>query len=304
MSPALLMALSGVFFAVALGAGSAASWWLVRSTPEQKRLRQLASGQAGGAGAARQSLTEAPDPALARLTRLVPRSTQEMSRLQRHLARAGYPRFEAAVYYSLAELVLPIVCGGAVLMLVGMSTGWPLVLLAAIVGYFLPRLYVNRKVALRRKAIRNGLPDALDLLTVCVEAGSGLDQSIAKATEELHLAHPLLAEELRLVATESRAGKPRVEALRNLAQRTGVDEIRELVSMLTQTDRFGTSVAEALRTHADVSRTKRRQRAEERAAKVSVKLVFPLALCLSPALYVVCFGPVGIAIYRNLLEGR
>jgi tight adherence protein C len=141
------------------------------------------------------------------------------------------------------------------------------------------------------------------MLTVCVEAGSGLDQAISKASDELEIAHPALARELKLVTTEIRAGKPRLDAFKNFAQRTGVDDVRSLVSMLAQTDRFGTSIGLALRTHAETSRTKRRQRAEERAGKVGVKLVFPLALCLFPALYIVCFGPAAIRIYRVLLGG-
>jgi tight adherence protein C len=167
-----------------------------------------------------------------------------------------------------------------------------------------PSFYVGHKTNLRKKLIRNGLPDALDLLTVCVEAGSGLDQAIVKASHELQVSHPILAEELRLVTTEVRAGKPRLEAFRNLAQRTGVDDVRSLVSMLTQTDRFGTSIGDALRVHSETSRTKRRQEAEERANKVGVKLVFPLALCLFPALYVVCFGPVVVKIYHAFFEGQ
>ena len=151
------------------------------------------------------------------------------------------------------------------------------------------------------KTIENGLPDVLDLLIVCIEAGSGLDQSLVKASDELEVAHPALAKELRLITTEIRAGKPRVEAFRNFASRTQVDDVRSLVTMLAQTDRFGTSVAQALRTHADVSRTKRRQRAEERAAKIGAKLVFPLALCIFPAVYAVCLGPVVVIIYRGLL---
>jgi tight adherence protein C len=302
MPPALVIALSGVFVMVAVATGSAASWWLARNTPEHRRLRRLAPGPTSAASG-RQSLTETPDPKLARLTRLLPKSPKEMSRVQRRLARAGYSGLAPTVYYSLAELLLPIVCGAAVLVWIGPSFGWPVALVVAAVVYFVPRLYVDRKIARRRKAIQNGLADALDLLTVCVEAGGGLDQAIARATEDLHLAHPELAEELRLVTTEVRAGKPRVEALKNLAARTGLEEVRGLVAMLIQTDRFGTSIAEALATHAAVSRTKRRQRAEERAAKVSVKLVFPLALCLFPALYVVCFGSAVVAIYRAFFAG-
>ena len=164
-------------------------------------------------------------------------------------------------------------------------------------------LYVSRKTKERQKLIRNGLPDALDLITVCVEAGSGLDQALQKASSELGITHPELAEELRLITIESRAGKPRLEAFKNFAKRTGVEEVRSLVSMLTQTDRFGTSIAQALRVHSETARTKRRQLAEERAGKVGVKLVFPLALCLFPALYVVCFGPVVVEIYHAFFEG-
>ena len=226
-----------------------------------------------------------------------------MSRLQRRLTRAGYPRFTAVVVYGLAEIVLPVLLGGLTLAILGVRVGLVPALCAGALGFALPGLYVGRKRALRQKAIQNGLPDALDLLTVCVEAGSGLDQAIAKANEELRLAHPELSDELRLITTEIRAGKPRLEAFKNFAQRTGVDDVRSLVAMLTQTDRFGTSVGQALRVHADSSRTKRRQRAEERAAKVGVKLVFPLALCLFPALYVVCFGPSFVRIYRAFFAG-
>ena len=163
--------------------------------------------------------------------------------------------------------------------------------LVAVVGYLLPGLYLDYKIASGGRQIRNGLPDVLDLLIVCLEAGSSLDQAIVKATDELAIAYPALAEELRVVTTETRAGKPRLEAFKNLAQRTKVEDVRALVAMLVQTDRFGTSVAQALRTMASDMRTKRRQAAEERAAKVGVKLVFPLVFCLFPALYVVMLGP-------------
>jgi tight adherence protein C len=162
----------------------------------------------------------------------------------------------------------------------------------------LPGVWLSREVTKRKKSIANGLPDALDLLIVCVEAGLGLDQAIVKASEELAVSHPALAEELVILTTEVRAGKPRMEAFKNLADRTKVDEVRQLVSMLVQTDRFGTSVAQALRTQAEVSRTKRRQNAEERAAKIGVKLVFPLVFFLFPAMYVVTLGPALIKFAR------
>jgi tight adherence protein C len=188
-----------------------------------------------------------------------------------------------------------------VLALLGVRAGWILALIAAVMGYLTPGLWLQRRITLRRKAIQNGLPDALDLFIVCMEAGSSLDQAITKASDELGITHPALTQELQFVTTEIRAGKPRLEAFKNLAKRTGVDDVRSLVAMLVQTDRFGTSVAQALRTHAANARVKRRQLAEERAGKIGVKLVFPLVLCLFPAVYVVCIGPVIIAIYRAIM---
>jgi len=299
MPTELVIAIAAVFAAVALAVASTTAWWLNRRTVEQKRLRRLSPST--GVVLESQGLAERPDPILARLSRMVPKSPKDMSRLQRRLARAGYPQFKSTVCFALAELLLPVVFAAATVLVIGLSDGWPFALFAAALGYVVPGFYIGRKTTLRQKAIQNGLPDALDLLTLCVEAGGGLDQSIVKTTEELKLAHPALAEELGYVTTEMRAGKPRIEAFRNLAQRTGVDDLRTLVTMLTQTDRFGTSIGQALRTHAETSRTKRRQRAEERAAKVGVKLVFPLALCLFPALYVVCFGPVMVRIYRTFV---
>jgi tight adherence protein C len=178
------------------------------------------------------------------------------------------------------------------------ADAWPLAMVFAPIGYLLPSLWLGRETRRRAKAITNGLPDVLDLMIVCIEAGSALDQSVAKAAEELEMTHPALAEELKFITTEIRAGKPRMEAFQNFATRTKVEDVRSLVTMLIQTDRFGTSVATALRIHSDTSRTKRRQRAEERAAKVGVKLVFPLVFCVFPAVYMVCIGPAGIAIYR------
>jgi tight adherence protein C len=298
---ALTLATSGVFVAVALVVGATLSWWLARTSFEQKRLARMA--EAGGAGLVVENrpLTDGPDPALARLSRLLPRSPKDMSRLQRRLARAGFIQRGAAFYFACLELLLPVVFAGAVLLLGRGGVSWLVALFAAVVGYALPGFYVDGKRRQRQKAIQNGLPDALDLLTVCVEAGSGLDQAISKASDELEIAHPELAHELKLVTTEVRAGKPRLDAFKNFAQRTGVEDVRSLVAMLTQTDRFGTSISQALRTHSETSRTKRRQRAEERAGKVGVKLVFPLALCLFPALYIVCFGPAAIRIYRAFL---
>jgi tight adherence protein C len=302
MTPQLFVTVVAVFVAIASMVSGVAWWWFESTTPEQRRLRTIVR-MATGVAKDRPLVVKNVDPMLSRLTRLIPRSPKDMSRLQRRLARAGYPHFRSVVIYAMAEMLLPILLGVAVLSGLGMRTGLIPALAAAGVGFAIPALYVGHKRALRQKAIQNGLPDALDLLTVSVEAGSGLDQAIARANEDLRIAHPVLADELRLITSEIRAGKPRLEAFKNFAQRTGVDDVRSLVSMLTQTDRFGTSIAQALRVHAETSRTKRRQRAEERAGKVGVKLVFPLALCLFPALYVVCFGPTVVQIYRAFFTG-
>jgi tight adherence protein C len=233
---------------------------------------------------------------------MLPRSAKEMSRLRFRLGRAGFRHPGAAVLYTLLELVGPVVMGAVPLFFLHGTTAWAAAGAAALVTFFLPGLLVERRLASRRREIENGLPDALDLIVVCIEAGSGLDQAIVKASDELTIAYPRLADELRIVITEIRAGKSRIEAFKNLAQRTKIDDVRSLVAMLIQTDRFGTSIGQALRTHADVSRTKRRQRAEERAQKIGVKLVFPLVFFFFPALYVVILGPAVIQFMRSFLN--
>ena len=170
----------------------------------------------------------------------------------------------------------------------------PLALGAAALGYLLPAMVLGRMAKRRQHRIRLSLPDALDLLVVSVEAGLGLDQAIQRVGDELAFAHPELSDELRLVNLELRAGKARSEALHNLAERTGVDDLSSLVAMLVQTDKFGTSVAQSLRVHSETLRTKRRQRAEEAAAKTGVKMVFPLVFCIFPAIWVVTIGPAAI----------
>jgi len=301
MTIGLLLAAAAVFVAVFIGVSAAASWMLARNAPERRRIRAL-TGPASSGVLIESSLTAQPDPALARLSRWLPKNPKELSQLQRRLTRAGYRRPGAAVYFMLAQVSAALACFAAVVLIVGFNTGMVAGLMLAVIGYVAPTLWLRRATTLRQKAIRNGLPDGLDLMTVCIEAGSGLDQAIARASGELGLSHPVLADELQLITTEVRAGKPRLEAFKNFASRTGVSDVQSLVSMLVQTDRFGTSVAEALRVHADTSRTKRRQAAEERAGKVGVKLVFPLVLCLFPALYVVCFGPVVIEIFHAFFE--
>jgi tight adherence protein C len=289
--PQLTVALIVVFASLALLAGSAASALLARNSVGRRRLLATDGPTATGVFADGPRLADAPTARQQKVIAFIPKSPKEMSRLQRRLAGAGLHGFTPVVVYLVGQLVAAALGFAAVFILAGLRTGWLFGLAGAVVGYLIPGYIVARRVRLRRKQIQNGLPDALDLLIVSLEAGLALDQAILKCAEELNIAYPALSHELQMVNTETRAGKPRIEALKNFAKRTHVDDVRALVAMLAQTDRFGTSVAQALRTHAEESRVKRRQRAEEAAAKLSVKLIFPLVFCLLPAFFVVAVGP-------------
>ena len=169
-------------------------------------------------------------------------------------------------------------------------------------GLVLPDIWLKLKTSTRKEKIVKGFPDALDLLVVCVEAGMGLDASIHRVGEELVLTHPELSDEFKILNLELRAGKARSEALRNLAERTNIEDVKSLVTLLIQTDRFGTSIAQALRVFSDSFRTARYQKAEEIAAKIGTKLIFPLVLFIFPCMFVVLVGPVAIQVYRLLLD--
>jgi tight adherence protein C len=301
----LVIAVGVVFVATAVLAGSVTAFALSRNTVARRRLEQLTSPRKSVLALALKdlTLTDTVGPTLTRVSKILPTSPKEMSRIRRRLTRAGYYSPSAPVIYASLEVGLPVLVGVSVLLAMGSGRGVLVASFAAIAAYLLPGLVVGRIISRRQQQIRNGLPDALDLIIVCVEAGLSLDQAVLKASEELALAHPVLTEELQILINEIRAGKPRMEAFRNLGERTKVDDVRALVAILIQTDRFGTSIAQALRTHADTGRTLRRQRAEERAAKLGVKLVFPLVFCLFPAMYVVTLGPGAIRIIRVLIQG-
>ncbi len=299
MSIELILTLTAAFLSVALVTGWGASAFLSAQSPERRRVRNLSTAGGPDLGLASGSLVDAGiDPRLRRLPGVIPKSPKEMNRLRRRLALAGYNTPTAVAVYGGATLVTPLVFGLTAWFIFGSGVGLLAVVFAVAIGWMLPGIVLAHLITKRKLQIQNGLPDALDLLIVCVEAGSGLDQAIIKVTEELQLTYPALSAELRMVNTEIRAGKPRLEAFRNFSDRTKVDDVRSLVALLIQTDKFGTSIAQALRTHAETSRTKRRQRAEERAAKVGVKMVFPLVLFLFPALYVVILGPAVIQFLR------
>jgi tight adherence protein C len=281
----LSVTLAAVFISVGLLTWSFAGNVVARSSPTRRRIDALVhEGETAGFIVPEGQVT-------ARENTLVPISPKGMGMLRRRLTAAGFHHRTAPQIFLMAQVVLAAVLFLLPTFFIGQTRGLVMALMGAGLGYIGPGMLLDRRIAQRKLKIENGLPDALDLLIVSIEAGLGLDQAILKTSEELAIAHPELAEELRLVNIECRAGKPRLEAFKNFAARTKVDDVRALVAMLVQTDRFGTSVAMALRTHAEVSRTKRRQRAEERAAKIGVKLVFPLVFCLFPAFYVVTLGP-------------
>jgi tight adherence protein C len=296
----LILTFAALFGSVALLSGYAATLLVERNAAGRRRLRQLTepSGDSASHGA---SLTQTIAPGLQRLASFVPKSPKDMGRIQKRLAIAGYHGLGPAVVFAVCEVVLAAGLGGASLVFARGGIRIVLALLGAMAGYILPGFVLERRIAKRQRLIQNGLPDALDLFIVCIEAGSSIDQAIVKTSQDLDQSHPILASELRMISTEMRAGKARLEAFRNFAARTEVDDVRSLVNILAQSDRFGTSIATALRTHAEVSRTKRRQRAEERANKIGVKLVFPLVFCLFPAFYVVTLGP-GVIVFIRFFE--
>jgi tight adherence protein C len=232
---------------------------------------------------------------------MAPRSEKEMGKLQGRLITAGYRSREALVIFFGLRLGLAVI-GFAVA--ASPIVGRPNLMMALAVcgvSYVLPSMALARIAKRRQHKIRMGLPDALDLLVVSVEAGLGLDQALQRVADELAFAHPELCDELRLINLELRAGTGRSEALHNLAKRTDLDDVSSLVTMLVQTDKFGTSVAQSLRVHSETLRTKRRQRAEEAAAKTGAKMVFPLVLCIFPAIWVVTLGPAVIKFVQILL---
>jgi tight adherence protein C len=222
--------------------------------------------------------------------------------------RAGIRRENAVMIYWGAKcffsLCLPaifFICRFSVLKVLNNHITVGLAVLIALLGFYLPDIWLMIKTNIRREKLLEGIPDALDLLVVCVEAGMGLDGAIHRVAEETKLTHPVLSDELKLLNLELRAGKSRQDALRNLALRTNIDAMNSLVTLLIQTDKFGTSVAKTLRVFSDSFRTERYQKAEEFAAKMPVKLIFPLVLFIFPSLFVIILGPAAIRIYENIL---
>jgi len=231
---------------------------------------------------------------------VLPKSQAEVSVIKQRLMRAGYRSESAVSMFYGAKVVVPLgLAAFALITRVAELSPFFVYASALGLGFLAPDFWLGRQIKARQKRMRQGLPDVLDLLVICIEAGQSLDQATARTTEELSKAHPDLCDELGVLLLEQRAGRPRSESWRNLADRTGEDSIRNLVSMVVQSEQFGTSVAKTLRVHGDSLRTQRVQAVEEQAAKTSIKLVFPLVLFIFPALFLVTIGPAVILMMES-----
>jgi tight adherence protein C len=234
------------------------------------------------------------------LERVVPRTEAEVSVVQQRLITAGFREDTAVKYFYSAKVLCPLtLCAIALFSGLGGTSPIFIYIACAGIGFLIPDFALGKLISNRQSKIRRGLPDVLDMLVICVEAGLSLDQATARTAEELQRAQPVLSDELGMVALEQRAGSARSDAWKHLADRTGVDSVRNLVSMLVQSEQFGTSIAKTLRVHSDMLRTKRVQEIEEKAAKLSIKLLFPLVLFIFPALFVVVIGPAAIIMAQS-----
>jgi len=235
--------------------------------------------------------------------KVVPRSPQDVSGIQKRLTRAGYrEKSYVNIFYSAKVMVPGILC-----ILVTVTNAYsyaPLFIygLAGGLGFLAPDFWLNHRVSARQRELRLGVPEALDLIVICVEAGLSMDKATMRTAEELRISQPAIAEELNLVYLEQRAGLPRADAWKHFGDRTDVDTIRSLASIVIQADKFGTSIGKTLRIHSETLRTRRRQDAEEQAAKTTVKLVFPLVLFIFPSLFVVTIGPSAIIMVRGFAK--
>ncbi len=306
----LIIAIS-LFFCISLGM-LGVYWLLYRpQSAATERLRRLGGSNEGSITQSAQSVVvpdDRPATELAQrlaqpLNKLLPPSATEAKKLQKKLMHAGFRSAESPIIYRAIQLAsmagFPLLVAG-VCALTGRALNDAVIyiIIAFVAGFFLPRYMLNRIISKRQRLIRWGLADALDLMVVSVEAGLGLNAAMVKVASELKDVHGPVATEFELANLEIRVGRDRDEALRNLAERTGVDDLRSLVAMLIQTDKFGTSIAKGLRVFSDSLRTKRRQRAEQAAQKAAVKLLFPLACFLFPTLFIAILGPA----FLNLID--
>ena len=235
--------------------------------------------------------------------KVLPKTQAEVSVAQQRLIRAGFRKDSAISFFYGTKVLVPLtLCAIAFTTGLGQKNPWMIYPAALGIGYLAPDFWLGKKISSRQKKIRLGLPDVLDLLVICVEAGLGLDQATARTAEELMKAQPAVSDELSIVALEQRAGRPRDDSWRHMAERTDVDTVRNLVSMLVQSEQFGTSIAKTLRTHSDTLRVQRIQQVEEMAAKTTIKLIFPLVLFIFPCLFLVTLGPAIILMSESFKE--
>jgi tight adherence protein C len=235
--------------------------------------------------------------------RVLPRNPQDVSTIQKRLERAGYREASwVNVFYSSRVILPALLCSLAAVTRAYTYAPFFVYTLAAGVGFMAPDFWLSRRTAARQTNLRLGLPEALDLIVICVEAGLSMDKATMRASEELWISQPAIADELNLVYLEQRAGCPRAEAWKHIGDRTGSETICSLASILIQADKLGTSIGKALRSHAETLRTQRRQQAEEQAAKTTVKLIFPLALLIFPSLFVVTVAPSMIIMLESFRE--
>lgn len=288
-------------------------YWLV-SRPQSaatERLRRM-NEQGIAAQVAPVSITQQESPAsdfaerlATPLNRLAPASAAQAHKLQKELMEAGFRGHNAPIIFRALQLASMVFFPGLVALICAvlarpLTSAAVFIMVAFIVGVVLPRYILGRMIRGRQQRVRWGLADALDLMVVSIEAGLGLNAAMMRISEELKDVHPDISEEFEMANLEIRVGREREEALRNLAERTGVDDLRSLVAMLIQADRFGTSIARAVRVFSDSLRTKRRQRAEQAAQKAAVKLLFPLACFLFPTLFIAILGPAALQLMDTL----
>jgi tight adherence protein C len=242
-----------------------------------------------------------------RFDRIVPKSQAEVSVVKQRLIRAGYRKESTVRIFNGSKFVIPILlCITALATGLGALSPFFVYAVCLGIGYLAPDFWLGNRIKKRQRKIRRGLPDVLDLMIICIEAGLSLDQGTIRTSEELVLAQPELCDELHVVVLEQRAGGPRQETWKHLSERTDVDCVRNLVSMLIQAEQFGTSIGKTLRTHSDTLRTQRIQQVEEAAAKLTIKLLFPLVFFIFPALFVIVLGPAIIIMsesFKSLLGG-
>lgn len=224
--------------------------------------------------------------------KVMPKSQAEVSVVQQRLTRAGYRQESAVKIFYGAKILVPLILA-TLLLVTGLGRWNPFFLYAVALGlgFLSPDFWLGRRISARQNRIRRSLPDVLDLLIICIEAGLSLDQAVARASQELKMTHADISDELNVVSLEQTAGRPRADAWKNLSDRTDVDAVRNLVSVLVQAEKFGTSIARTLRIHSDTLRTQRKQKVEEQAAKTTVKLVFPLVFFIFPSIFLVTLGP-------------